>query len=109
MRPGEYCDNGLSSHPFPMRDVQLHVGSQKLVLAHESEVMIRAADFCGLTIPTQKSGVKGEVVGHSRSGALGACPVRALAEMTLSLRKMGAPETTPLASYREMPGARFVN
>ena len=105
MRPGEYCDNGPSSHPFLMRDVQLHVGSQKLVLAHESDAMIRAADFCGLTFTTQKSGVKGEVVGHSRSGALGACPVRALAEMTLSLRNIGAPDNTPLASYREMPGA----
>ena len=105
MRPGEYCDNGPSSHPFLMRDVQLHVGAQKLVLAHESDAMIRAADFCGLTFTTQKSGVKGEVVGHSRSGALGACPVRALAEMTLSLRNIGAPDNTPLASYREMPGA----
>ena len=88
-----------------MRDVQLHCGARKLDLAHELEAMIRSADFCGLTFTAQKSGVKGEVVGHSCSGALGACPVRALAELTLILRAMGTTDDTPLASYREMPGA----
>ena len=81
-----------------MCDVQLHCEDRTLDLAHESVAMIPAVDFCSLTFTMQRSGVKVEVVVHSRSGALGTCPFRALAELTLSLRAMGAPENTPPAS-----------
>ena len=51
----------------------------------------------------QKSGVPGEIVGHTRSGALHACPVVGLAELCLLLRTHGAHHDAPLGTYREIP------
>jgi hypothetical protein len=58
-----------------------------------------AATGAALTFTTQKNGVRGEVVHHGCSGALLACPVRALVRRVLHLRLHTAELTTPLASY----------
>jgi len=104
MRPGEYCDSGEAAHPFRWCDVTLRIGDRILDTVHCTASSLRANDFATLTFTTQKSGVRGEIVGHGASGALHACPCRALAELILLLRQHDAPYDAPLASYREQPG-----
>ena len=104
MRPGEHCDSGTTSHPFRWCDTQLHSGLQRLDVIHAPDATLRAASFTALTFTTQKSGVSGEVIGHGRSGASHACPVRAVAERIIALRQAGAPSNAPLATYRDATG-----
>ena len=68
----------------------------------------RAATFVSLEFTTQKSGVRGERVGHGTSGTTLACPVRAVVERVIYLRRIGAADTAPLCTYAFMPGAPIV-
>jgi hypothetical protein len=53
-----------------------------------------------LTFTDQKNGVRGERVGHTRSGDSFACPVLAILRRVLHLRSHNAPSTTPLYMVR---------
>mgnify|MGYP000259219092 CR=1 FL=1 len=108
MRPGEFCDAGRDSHPFLLRDVTFKLGSTKLDNLRSSEASLRAATFVTLTFTTQKSGVRGECIGHGRSGTSLACAVSALADQVIRLRRQGATPTTPICSYRPTPTSPFV-
>ena len=48
--------------------------------------------------------MRGEKVGHTRSGTSKACPIVAVAEQIIALRNAGASDTTPLCSYQPQPG-----
>ena len=56
-----------------------------------------------MTFTVQKSRVPGEIMGHTCSGALHACPVVGLVELCVFLRKHGSPHDAPLGTYREIP------
>ena len=60
---------------------------------------IQSATFATLTFTTQKNGVRGEVIGLSRSGNLQLCPVLSTIRRILHLRRHNAAENTPLACY----------
>ena len=90
-------------HPFRWCDIQLYMGQLQLDVFEAKASQLRVADWSGMTFIVQKSGVPGEIVGHTRSSALHACPVLGLAELCLFLRKHGAPHDTPLGIYRDIP------
>ena len=104
MRPGEFCDSGTSSHPFLFRDVTLKAGNLKLDLRRSTEAQLRSATFVTLTFSDQKSAVRGERVGHGRSGTTKACPVESVVDRVIYLRRIGAPDTAPLCSFSFAPG-----
>lgn len=66
-----------------------------------------AATFVTVTFTTQKNGVRGETLGHGRSGHLTLCPVAALTRRLLSLRLVGVTPATPLNAYRSSATARW--
>ena len=96
MRPGEFCDSGSASHPFRFQDVTLRAGNVVLDLRRSTEGQLKAATFVTLTFSTQKSGVRGERVGHGCSGTSLACPVTSVVNRVLYLRSAGATATTSL-------------
>ena len=100
MRPGEYCISGDEPHPFRLRDVRLWIGTRQLDPCRAPFAILRRATFSGLVFTDQKNCVRGELIGHGRSGALYACPVRALVELVIRLRTAGGSPTTPLCSFR---------
>ena len=77
-------------HPFRWCDIQIYMGQLQLDVFGDKDSQLRAADWSGMTFTVHKSGVPGEIVGHTHSGALHACPVVGLAELCLLLRKHGA-------------------
>lgn len=99
LRPGEYTGTNSDTSPFRFCDVQLFVGGRRLQLQTATEVEIQSATFATLTFTTQKNGVRGEVIGLSRSGNLQLCPVLSTIRRILHLRRHNAAENTPLASY----------
>lgn len=99
LRPGEYTSASADSAPFTLHDVQLFVGLTRLNLQTAPDAELLSATFASLTFTTQKNGVRGEVVGHSRSGNPQFCPVLSIARRVLHLRQHNAPLNTPLASF----------
>jgi hypothetical protein len=103
LRPGEYTGTPSDNTPFRLADVQLFIGNRRLDLTSDPVSDLAAATSASLTFTTQKSGVRGEVVNHGRSGASLACPVLAIIRRVTHLRSHGAPPNTPLASYFNSP------
>jgi len=105
LRPGEYTGTAKEEQttPFTFADVQLFLGSQRLILLTASPADVLAATAASLTFTTQKSGVRGEVVNHGRSGSTHCCPTRAVARRILHLRLHHAPVSTPLGTYFTPP------
>ena len=81
------------------------MGQLQLDVFEAKASQLRAADWSGMTLTVQKSGVPGEIVGHACSSALHTCPVLGLAELCLLLRKHGAPHDAPLGTYQETPSS----
>ena len=90
-------------HPFQWCDIQFYMGQLQLDVFEAKASQLRAVDWSGMKFTVQKSKVPGEIVGHTRSGALHACPVVGLAELYLFLRNHGPPHNTPLGTYRDIP------
>ena len=97
LRPGEYIDSNSESSPFRLEDVQLFIGDARLCLQTSPPERLRRASFASLTFTNQKNGVRGEVIGLSRSGDPILCPVRTIIRRVLYLRTNNAPPSTPLA------------
>jgi hypothetical protein len=103
-RPGEYTfpsDKDTRSSPFRLEDVMFYDGARQLPASSSSILDITHATSVYLTFTDQKNGVRGERVGHCRSGAPFACPVLALIRRVLHLRSHHAPATTPLYMVRQ--------
>jgi hypothetical protein len=98
LRPGEYTGTD-TNNTFRLADVQLFIGHRRLDIMQAPPEDMLAATSASLTFTTQKSGVRGEVVNHGRSGSLLACPVLAIARRVLHLRQNKATQDTPLATY----------
>ena len=94
-QPGECYMASGDPHPFRWCNIQIYMGQLQLDVFEAKASQLRAADWSGITFTVQKSGVPGEIVGHTRSGALHACTVVGLAELCLLLRKHGAPHDAP--------------
>jgi len=99
LRPGEYTAMKSDTTPFRMQDVQLFVGGHRLDPLAAPLATIRTATFATLTFTSQKNGVRGEVIGLSRSGNPLLCPVLAIVRRLTHLRENNAPPSTPLAVY----------
>jgi hypothetical protein len=98
LRPGEYTGTD-SNNSFRLADVQLFIGHRRLDVMQAPYEDLLAATSASLTFTTQKSGVRGEVVNHARSGSHLACPVLAIVRRIIHLRKNKAKQDTPLATY----------
>jgi hypothetical protein len=101
LRPGEYTATPSETTPFQIRNVNLRVGGYYIDIATASAATLRSATFASLTFDDQKNGTKGEVIALGRSGHPSLCPVRALADRIIHLRRHGANPQTPLSVYYE--------
>jgi hypothetical protein len=105
LRPGEYSGTPLSAVDdlFRIQDIGVWIGHRRLDLLQCPADDLLAASFVTLTFTTQKNGVRGETIGHGRSGHPTLCPVAALVRRLLHLRNHGATPATPLNAYRSHP------
>ena len=79
------------------------IGGHKLDVATCPLSDLHAATFATLTFTSQKNGVRGETIGHSRSGHPILCLVLSLASRLHYLRLAGATPTTPINATRSSP------
>ena len=100
LRPGEHTHPPTHSanQPFRLKDVTFRFGNQDLPADTADVTNIQLATFATLTFTTQKNAVRGEIVGHARSGHATTCPVAALVRRVLHLRAHQAPPTTTLCT-----------
>jgi hypothetical protein len=100
LQPGEYAQTtNPESTPFRLMDIHLKCGNTPLphltcTLAH-----IDAATFVCLEFTNQKNGVRGELIGLSRSGNPAFCPVQACINRIKHLRTFHAPPHLPLYAF----------
>jgi hypothetical protein len=100
LRLGEYYTVSPSeeSTHFRLCDIQLRIGNRRLDLLLATDADIRSVTFATLTFTTtQKNGVRGEVIGLSRSGNPQLlCPVTmSLCNRILHAREHHADLTAP--------------
>lgn len=101
LRPGEYAaTNSPDSAPFRLCDCHIFMGHQKLDIFGCPEAHLHAATFIGMEFSTQKNGVRGEVIGLTRSASHLWCPVAALVRRVLYLRAATTNREIPLYSYQ---------
>ena len=107
LRPGEYAGTpkGAADDLFRLQDLGLWIGSRRLDVLTCPLPDLLAATFATLTFTSQKNGVRGETIGHGRSGHPTLCPVLRLASRAHHLRLLGATATTPLNAARASPTA----
>ncbi|KAI2493227.1 hypothetical protein MHU86_21301 [Fragilaria crotonensis] len=105
LRPGEYAGAPKTDADdlFRLQDLGLWIGGRKLDVPTCPLADLTAATFATLTFTSQKNGVRGETVGHGRSGHPTLCPVLRLASRALHLRQHNALPTTPLNASRTSP------
>ena len=99
LRPGEYTANSSESSPFRFCDVRLKTGNCNLDLTSSTTAQLLSATFVTLEFTDQKNGVRGEIIGLSKTTDPALCPVRAVARRIIHLRQHNAPPTSPLAKY----------
>jgi hypothetical protein len=99
LRPGEYTGTHSETSTFRFCDVQLFIGLYRLDPFTADFTTIRSATFTSPTVADQKNGVRGEVIGLSRSGNIQLCPVLSVIRRVIHMREHQAPPTTPLASH----------
>jgi hypothetical protein len=100
LRPGEYAHSSSpDATPFRLRDVHLLIGTHRLDHFACALPQLEQVTTVALEFDRQKNGVRGELVGLTRSGHPHWCPVAALIRRVKSLRQHNAPPTTPLYSF----------
>jgi hypothetical protein len=106
LRPGEYsgCPRTVADDLFRLQDVGLSIGHRRLDPIHCPLNDLLAASFGSVTFTSQKNGVRGETIGHGRSGHPTLCPVHALVRRVQQLRLDGATPVTPLNAYKTPDG-----
>lgn len=102
LRPGEYAGTPLpgGDNLFRLEDVTLWLDNTPLDHWHDTPESLRRTTFATLRFTSQKNGVRGETVGHARSGHPTLCPVQAITSRILYLRSLGALPHTPLNAFR---------
>jgi hypothetical protein len=99
MRPGEHTSPTAETKPFRLQDVQLMIGAHRYAADIIPLDLLDQSTFALYEFTDQKNGVRGEVVGHGRSGHARFCPVQASVERVRHLRLHNAPRDTPLCAY----------
>ena len=102
LRPGEYLGKPrreLSDDLFRLQDLSMWVGARAINPCTCPLTDLRAATFATLTFTRQKNGVRGEKIGHGRSGHPHLCPVLCLVERVVALRHLQATPDTPLNTF----------
>ena len=101
LRPGEYTGTTSDDQAFSLNDVTFFIGPRRLNTELASDAEILAATSIHLTFTTQKNGIKGDVIAHSRSGDPLCCPVTAVIRQFLlhRLHTQHHDGTLKLASY----------
>lgn len=106
LRPGEYT--GVPRHQcddlFRLQDVSLWIGTRKLDPLTCPCPDLLSTTFATLTFTSQKNGVRGETIGHSRSGHPSLCPVLSLVARVQYLREHQAVPTTALNAFVSAKG-----
>jgi hypothetical protein len=102
LRPGEYTITGDAPHPFTLADVRLWHNTTPIDPLTAPPDILLSATFVVLIFTDQKNAVRGETVGHGRSGDPHACPVLATVRRILHLRSFNAPPCTPLCALDAM-------
>ena len=76
----EYCKGGTDTahHPFRLKDVQFFIGQHTYNAVTASNAVLDQTEFFILLFTTQKNGLKGESIGHSRNGRPQGFPVAAM-------------------------------
>jgi hypothetical protein len=109
LRPGEYAGTPRSRDDlFRLQDVALWVGDTPLNALTCSLERLHAVTFVSLIFTRQKNGVRGERVGHSRSGDPDLCPVTSVLSRICHLRQHHAPPDTPLNAYFHLGSWAYV-
>ena len=100
LRPGEYAKtSNPDSTPFRLCDIHLRQGPRRIPHMQCPIHDLHNANFVCLEFTTQKNGVRGELIGHGRSGNPEFCPVEAAIQRITHLRQHHAPPTLPIYSY----------
>jgi hypothetical protein len=100
LRPGEYAySSSPESTPFRICDVHLLIGQRRLNWRACSDEELHAITFVALEFTSQKNGVRGELIGLSRSGSPTLCPVQAIIRRMQHFRHLSAPSDTPLYTF----------
>jgi hypothetical protein len=100
LRPGEYAmTTNPDSTPFRLQDVHLCIGQQCLPHLTCPVTSLDASSFVCLEFTNQKNGVRGELIGLSRSGNPAFCPVQACINRVKYLRNLNAQPTMPLYAF----------
>jgi hypothetical protein len=110
LRPGEYAGTPRTTRDdlFRLRDVHLWAGDTPLDPLTCSLGDLATVTFLSLTFTTQKNGVRGERVGHSRSGDPILCPVVSVLARLRHLRAHHAGLDTPLNAYHHLGRWHYV-
>ena len=109
LRPGEYSGAPRTADDdlFRFKDVGVWLGHRRLDPLTCPTDDLLAATFVTVTFTTQKNGVRGETLGHGRSGHPTLCPVAALTRRLLHLRLVNAAPSTPVNAFRLSPVSRW--
>jgi hypothetical protein len=101
LRPGEYAGNPRHQCDdlFRLQDIGLWIGTRKLDVFVCPLPELSSATFATLTFTSQKNGVRGETIGHSRSGHTSLCPVLCLVARVRYLRLHGGVPTTAINAF----------
>ena len=99
LRPGEYCKS-RDNKPLRLLDVGLCIGNHALDPCTCPLDDIDRANHSSFEFQDQKNWNKGEIIAHTISGHMIACPTRAIARRVRALRENFAPPGTPLCSYK---------
>ena len=102
LRLGEYLGgpDPILDDFFRFRNLAMWVGARAIAsLTCPTIADRRAATFATLTFTRQKNGIRGEKVGHGRSGHPQICPVLCLVERVRALRSISVPPSTPLNAF----------
>jgi hypothetical protein len=100
LRPGEYAATANeNATPFRVCDVHILLHTRRLDPFTCPEYELHAATHVALEFTSQKNGVRGELVGLTRSSHPVLCPILALCQRLRHLRLHRAPLTTPLYCY----------
>ncbi|VEU33676.1 unnamed protein product [Pseudo-nitzschia multistriata] len=111
LRPGEYTGTTTDDQAFTLDDVAFFIGARRLHSPTASDAEIKAATSIQLTFTTQKNGIKGDIIAHSRSGDPLCCPVTVVIRQFLQHRTEAATSsydgTIKLASYYNHHGTNM--
>jgi len=100
LRPGGYAQtSNPDSMPFRLVDVHLRRGQTRLLHLSCPLQELDSALFVCLEFTNKKNGVRGELIGLSRSGNPTFCPVQACINRVKHLCQHHAPPTSPLYAF----------